>query len=118
MTKSFITHLRQCIYSVTSKDANEAADLIERQAAQIKQMRWAIKAVKDRLDRNGISGKQLPEYTLLEKTLSTTPDQALEQFAANVRDQVIEACSDGTGAAGNLLPLSTVAKIRAIKEIP
>ena len=50
--------------------------------------------------------------------LSATPNEALAQFAERVLEQVIEACSDGTGPSGNLLPLSTVAKIRAIKEIP
>ena len=102
----------------------EAADLIEKQSAQIEMLREALEAAYNGLRwwmdafPLYVTGADNEEILKIVKVISATPDQALEQFAERVLEQVIEACSDGTGPSGNLLPLSTVAKIRAIKEIP
>ena len=63
----------------------KAANLIERQAAQIEMMQGALKRaalhVRPTCDEL---------YYDLTKVISTTPDQAIEQFAAKVRDSVLQ----------------------------
>ena len=64
-----------------------AADLIERQAAQIELMREVL----NRLQEAG-NGEDDNEFyaanSAATKALSTTPDQALEQFAAAPKGEV------------------------------
>lgn len=38
--------------------------------ARERKMRQALESVKARLDRNGLSGRQLPEYRLIEEALA------------------------------------------------
>lgn len=75
----------------------QAADLIERQAAQIAVMREAMQEFCTRVDNGEV--RSVRTYRKFSDILSTTPDQALEQFAAKVRGQCANA-------------------IRAIKELP
>ena len=91
---------------------HEAANEIERQAAQIEQMREALKE-SGRLYCTMIGNDFINQPSMFERSvvakyvrgwfrhnqpsmvkeaLSTTPDQALEQFAERVREQCAKAC--------------------------
>lgn len=73
----------------------ESAVLIERQAAQIELMREALSDIaddyEDRFDMNSPSTNPGMKYVVKQSraALSATPDQALEQFAAKVREQCL-----------------------------
>ena len=60
----------------------EAADLIERQAAQIEMMREALSKIEYLESANGCIMSAGDCSSVATEALSTTPDQALEQFAA------------------------------------
>ena len=80
---------------------------IERQAAQIEMMRDGLKRADDllRTSYDHVS-------PLIREALSTTPDQALEQFAAKVREQAIKEISH------ERTPRQIASAIRALKELP
>lgn len=113
-------------------DVPDAADLIERQAAQIEMMREFIARAPvssgvcccgEAIDRHsspmicGHSPVDLWDHSV-EQILSTTPDQALEWFAAKVREQCDFECykSNEYGFHRTYLDISNA--IRAIKELP
>ncbi len=98
----------------------EAADLIERQAAQIEMMRDAF-SDKSLYCSSEFCSRELPENCCRMKqreALTTTPDEALEQFAAKVREQCDFECyrSNEYGFHRTYLDISN--GIRAIKELP
>ena len=93
----------------------EAADLIERQAAQIEMMRVALQSAEwNSLD--------LPQFvvTQIVEALSTTPDQALEQFAAKVREQCAKSCEMKAEMVwcDSAACQACATTIRAITELP
>ncbi len=93
----------------------KAANLIERQAAQIEMMREALEKCGTDLS---LTYKQI--MNICTKALSTTPDQALEQFAAKVREQCQMTCLD-KHANGNWkydTREECAEAIRTIKELP
>ncbi len=99
----------------------KAADLIERQAAQIEMMREALENIKWHRKPGGSPSKYAYEVEIMaDKALSTTPDQALEQFSAKVRDQCIGVCYEvGPKEYPNkLITDGYVEAILAIKELP
>lgn len=101
--------------NMTTEQYAEMVSLIERQAAQIKMMREALDKIIYDIESNLFSKAQKKAID----ALTTTPEQALEQFAAKVRRQCIEACRyTGCGIVGNMLSEAAIAKIRAIKDLP
>ena len=99
----------------------ESAVLIERQAVQIEMMREALQHL---LCDVGQTNSMLGAIKA-RKALSTTPDQALEQFAAKVREQCAEVCeaeyvnvADGDDEVYNSAITHASRGIRAIKELP
>ena len=91
---------------------------IDRQAAQIEMLRKMLKQV---------CGSYLLEHpdTNIDpfvEALSSTPDQALEQFAAKVREQCAQMLLNGSflhdQAPDKLLAAEAAKAIRAIKELP
>ena len=98
-------------------DVPDAADLIERQAAQIKMMREAL--------GHAFNGILYYHHAKLVKigidaaneALSISPDQALEQFAERVRNQCAEVCAD-TEPVFDGYGYQCAVAIRAIKELP
>jgi len=73
----------------------ESADLIERQAAQIEMMRSAILQFRNEpiLARAQAIRRTAGYAAMQDAALDTTPDQALEQFAAKVREQCAQVCN-------------------------
>lgn len=106
----------------------ESAVLIERQAAQIELMREALSDIaddyEDRFDMNSPSTNPGMKYVVKQSraALSATPDQALEQFAAKVREQCAQMLLNGSflhdQAPAKLLAVEAAKAIRAIKELP
>ena len=123
----------------------EAADLIERQAAQIEMLREALKE-SGRLYCTMIGNDFINQPSMFERSvvakyvrgwfrhnqpsmvkeaLSTTPEQALEQFAAKVREQCAQMCEaeyvnvvDGDDEVYNSAITHASRAIRAITELP
>lgn len=99
----------------------ESAVLIERQAAQIEMMREALSDIaddyEDRFDMNSPSTNPGMKYVVKQsrEALSTTPDQALEQFAERVREQCAKVCDT---ADKSTHPADLANALRAIKELP
>jgi len=62
---------------------------IAEQAAQIEMMRDAMREFCTRVDNGEV--RSVRTYQKFLTIISTTPDQALEQFAAKVREQAAEA---------------------------
>lgn len=52
----------------------EAAEQLAAAQAREAQLREVLNAVKARLDRNGMSGRQLPEYSLIANALALPTD--------------------------------------------
>ena len=115
----------------TSDQLAEAANLIERQAAQIEMMREALSDIaddyEDRFDMNSPSTNPGMRYVVKQSraALSATPDQALERFAAKVREQCEKACEseyvtevDADDAVYNSAITHALRAIRAFTEIP
>ncbi len=75
---------------------------VERQAAQIEQMREAMLCTDPEMTHHNFIA-----------ALEATPDQALEQFAGRVREQCAEVCEEHQGSAETCADA-----IRAIKELP
>mgnify|MGYP006362730563 CR=1 FL=1 len=100
----------------------EAADLIERQAAQIEMMREALSKIEYLESANGCIMSAGDCSSVATEALSTTPDQALEQFAAKVREQCAQMLLNGSflhdQAPDKLLAAEAAKAIRAIKELP
>ena len=102
-------------------DVPDAATLIERQAAQIEMMREALEAGYNGLRwwmdafPMHVTEADNEEMLKLVKTLSTTPDQALEQFAERVREQCAKVCDT---ADKSTHPADLANAIRAIKKLP
>jgi len=106
----------------------ESAVLIERQAAQIELMREALSDIaddyEDRFDMNSPSTNPGMKYVVKQSraALSATPDQALEQFAAKVREQCAQMLLSGSflhdQSPVKLLSIEAAKAIRAIKELP
>ncbi len=94
---------------------HEAADLIEAQAAQIEMMKSVLSAIS--------KCAVVEDCRLLAvNTLSATPNEALQAFAAKVREQCAQSCEaeypytifhTDQRAATNC-----ATAIRAIKELP
>lgn len=87
------------------------AQTIERQAAQIEMMRVALQSAEwNSLD--------LPQFvvTQIVEALSSTSDQALEQFAAKVKEQCAQVCESMSGS--DYSPKQCASAIRAIKDLP
>ncbi len=96
-------------------DVPDAADLIERQAAQIEMMREALENIKWHRKPGGSPSKYAYEVEIMaDKALSTTPDQALEQFSAKVREQ----CANKVYIHWFVSNAQYWHAIRAIKELP
>ena len=117
----------------------EAADLIERQAAQIEMLREFIARAPvssgvcccgEAIDGHsnpmscGHTPVDLWDHSV-EQILSTTPEQALDQFAAKVREQCAKMCeaeyvnvADGDDEVYNSAITHASRGIRAIKELP
>ena len=95
---------------------------IDRQAAQIEMMREALESC----DSGDYSTGDViyPSFNehLVEKALSTTPDQALEQFAAKVREQCAKVCENEypntVFQTDQRAAINCANAIRAIKELP
>lgn len=115
----------------------ELTTLIERQAAQIELMREFIARAPVSSGvcccGESMNGHSDPAYCghtpvdlwdySVEQILSTTPDQALEQFAKRVREQCATVCEGQTEgfaatSAWDEAALSCARAIRAITEIP
>lgn len=96
---------------------DEMQQTIERQAAQIEMMREALDLAMWR-ERHELTG--CPE--IYEKTLATTPDQALGQFAARVREQCARVCENeypySVFHTDQRAAINCANAIRAIKELP
>ena len=94
---------------------------IEHQAAQIEMMREALEQL---LDDMGLEGHRVWEATKKQAilSLSTTPDQALEQFAAKVREQCAKVCENEypytVFHTDQRAAINCAAAIRAITETP
>ena len=93
---------------------------IEHQAAQIEMLRDALQQEYDYQKSNDID-----VAFWIENALAATPDQALEQFAAKVREQCAKMCeaeyvnvSDGDDEVYNSAITHASRGIRAIKELP
>jgi len=125
-------------------DVPDAADLIERQAAQINHLQMALadtealesetsarclkQAAQIEMMREALTLIALDDCCtdpapIAQKALVTTPDQALEQFAAKVREQCATVCEGQTEgfaatSAWDEAALSCARAIRAITEIP
>ena len=117
----------------------DAPNIIERQAAQIEMMREFIARAPvssgvcccgEAIDGHsspmscGHSPVDLWDHSV-EQILSTTPDQALEHFAAKVREQCAEVCeaeyvnvADGDDEVYNSAITHASRGIRTIKELP
>ena len=108
----------------------KAANLIERQAAQIEMMRSTLHGIVD-ADWRKLEELASPEEFVrwaksrANHVLSTTPDQALEQFAVRVREQCAKMCeaeyvnvADGDDEVYNSAITHASRGIRAIKELP
>ena len=107
---------------------------VERQAAQIEQMREVLAYVKDAClysdDDGAIGVTQEPHidslaFDMICKALTATPEQALEQFAERVREQCAKMCeaeyvnvADGDDEVYNSAITHASRGIRAIKELP
>ncbi len=117
-------------------DVPDAATLIERQAAQIEMMREFIarapvssgvcccgESMNGHSDpmNCGHTPVDLWDYSV-EQILSTTPDQALEQFAKRVREQCAKVCENEypytVFHTDQRASINCAAAIRAITEIP
>lgn len=103
----------------------KAANLIERQAAQIEMMRSTLHGIVDADWRKWEELASPEEFVRWAKSranhvLSTTPDQALERFAERVRKQCIGVCYEvGPKEYPNKLITDGYADaIRAIKDLP
>ena len=98
------------------------AKLIERQAAQIEMMREALSKIEYLESANGCIMSAGDCSSVATEALSTTPDQALEQFAAKVREQCAQMLLNGSflhdQAPDKLLAAEAAKAIRAIKELP
>ena len=103
----------------TTEEELEAADLIEEQAAQIEMMRQAIQALENDseecLDFDECTAVLVPIDTFhaLIDPMVLSPDQALEQFAAKVREQCALICDEHADD-----PVYCGAAIRTIKGLP
>ena len=102
----------------------EAADLIERQAAQIEMMREALCQISQIKNKyNGGDWDEIEEArNIAIASFSTTPDQALEQFAAKVREQCAQMLLNGSflhdQSPARLIAIEAAKAIRAITELP
>ena len=112
-------------------DVPDAADLIERQAAQIEMMRGALQSaingVQFWMDTfpSSVTEADREELRCIINVLSTTTNQALEQFAVRVREQCAKMCeaeyvnvADGDDEVYNSAITHASRGIRAIKELP
>lgn len=100
----------------------QAADLIERQAAQIEMTREAIEYLITWQVKN-VDKWENSAYDFADRVLSKiTPDQALEQFAAKVREQCAQMLLNGSflhdQSPAKLLATEAAKAIRAIKKLP
>jgi len=86
---------------------------IAEQAAQIEMMRDALSKIEYLESANGCIMSAGDCSSVATEALSTTPDQALEQFTGRVREQCAEVCEEHQGSAE-----TCAAAIRAIKELP
>lgn len=96
---------------------------VERQAAQIEMMREVLSKIEYLESANGCIMSAGDCSSASTEALSTTPDQALEQFAAKVREQCAEMCQCviASGAYDGHQQYAAAAcrdSIRAIKELP
>ncbi len=103
----------------------DAPNIIERQAAQIEMMRSTLHGIVDADWRKWEELASPEEFVRWAKSranhvLSTTPDQALEQFAVRVREQCIGVCYEvgPKDYPNKLITDGYVEAIRAIKELP
>ena len=105
----------------------EAADLIEKQSAQIEMLRSAILQFRnERALARAHAVRSTAGYMAMQTAaIDATPDQALEQFAAKVREQCEKACEseyvtevDADDAVYNSAITYALRAIRAITEIP
>ena len=97
----------------------QAADLIERQAAQIEMMREGFTNIMVNTCEKFPGQRILQIMEICNKSLSSAPDQALDQFAAKIREQCAKACDAQVDHPE--CPERAVycaAAIRAIKELP
>ena len=98
------------------------AKLIERQAAQIEMMREGFTNIMVNTCEKFPGQRTLQIMEICNKSLSATPDQALEQFAAKVREQCAQMLLNGSflhdQAPDKLLAAEAAKAIRAIKELP
>ena len=125
-----VRNFEQEFNNMTTEQYAEMVCLIERQAAQIEMMREALKYLHtekcDYMRINKLGNPYLEHGTKLAvKALYATPDQALEQFAAKVREQCAEVCeaeyvnvADGDDEVYNSAITHASRGIRAIKELP
>ena len=109
--------------------SEQQKQVIERQAAQIEMMRQSIQALENDseecLDFDECTSVLVPIDTFhaLIDAMVLSPDQALEQFAAKVREQCAGMCQSviASGAYdGNQQYAAASCRdaIRAIKELP
>lgn len=100
---------------------------IERQAAQIEMMRSTLHGIVDADWRKWEELASPEEFVRWAKSranhvLSTTTEQALEQFAAKVREQCAQMLLNGSflhdQSPARLLAIEAAKAIRAIKELP
>ena len=100
----------------------QAADVIERQAAQIEMMREGFTNIMVNTCEKFPGQRTLQIMEICNKSLSATPDQALEQFAAKVREQCAQMLLNGSflhdQAPDKLLAAEAAKAIRAITELP
>ena len=96
---------------------DEMQQIIEHQAAQIEMLRKALENIKWHREPGGSPSKYAYEVEIMaDKALSTTPDQALEQFAAKVKEQCAQVCESMSGS--DYSPKQCASAIRAITELP
>ncbi len=95
---------------------------IAEQAAQIEMMREALSKIEYLESANGCIMSAGDCSSVATEALSTTPDQALEQFAAKVREQCAQMLLSGSflhdQSPAKLLSIEAAKAIRAIKELP
>ena len=104
-------------------ESYEYAELVEKleQAAHIEMMREALSKIEYLESANGCIMSAGDCSSVATEALSATPDEALEQFAAKVREQCAKLCDDLVSdypSRTDITATQCADAIRAIKELP
>ncbi len=121
-----INHLQMALADTEALEAETSARCLK-QAEQIEMMRSTLHGIVDADWRKWEELASPEEFVRWAKSranhvLSTTTEQALEQFAAKVREQCAQMLLNGSflhdQSPARLLAIEAAKAIRAIKELP